>query len=331
MSAPEMRTTHLTQTRETQSFYRRVVARLERHAAKLLAAGDMAEIPDRNVRVAIAYACLEPTVTEATARLYRAAILHLIEAEPGERDWDVLKIIDPEPSASESDRQDELRARRAQNLQTLRGAQQKAKWLSMADWTKLGEALGRSRSSWARPARHWITATLLTGLRPCEWRRAMLDGASLVVVNAKATNGRAHSQTRTIGLAKCDRTELAVVASFLDLVRSFGSDGYKTLYDGVRDLICDVARETFPGRDRYPSLYTARHCFAARAKATYSKVEVAALMGHASTATAGRNYAPARHARGGRPLEAEPSANDIDAVRRAQNARSLFSEPKDMP
>lgn len=326
-----MRNTPPTQTRATQDFYTRVVAGLERHAAKLYAAGDMADIPDRNMRVAIAYGCLEPTVTEATARLYRAAIHLLIKAEPGERDWDVLRIVDPEPSESESNRQDELREKRARNLQSLRGAQQKAKWLSMADWARLSDALGRSRSIWAQPARHWITATLLTGLRPCEWRRAVLDGNSLVVVNAKATNGRSHSTTRTIGLARCDRSELAVVTSFLELVCSHGPDGYKSLYNGVRDLICDIARETFPGRDRYPSLYTARHCFAARAKATYSKVEVAALMGHASTATAGRNYAAARHARGGRPLEAEPSANDIDAVRRAQVARNLFSEPKDLP
>ena len=62
-----MRNTPPTQTRATQDFYTRVVAGLERHAAKLYAAGDMADIPDRNMRVAIAYGCLEPTVTEATA------------------------------------------------------------------------------------------------------------------------------------------------------------------------------------------------------------------------------------------------------------------------
>ena len=326
-----MRPDQPTQTQATQSFYLRIVARLDRHATRLVEAGEMAVIDDKNVRIAIAYRDLEPTITAASARLYRAAVRHAITHEPGSRDWDAEALIDPEPCAAESARLDDLAQQRKVNLVTLRGAQQKAKWLPMAEWARLNTALGATHNPWARAAQQWIVATLIVGLRPCEWRRAKVVGTSLVVVNAKATNGRAHSETRTIGLARCVKEDRAMVASFAEWVSQLDDPGYKAAYDGVRDLIRVTARTTFPGRDRHPSLYTARHSFAARAKATHSREGVAALMGHASTLTAGRNYAHSRHARGGRPLDAEPSPADIAAVLRARDANRLLPGLKDTP
>jgi len=112
--------------------------------------------------------------------------------------------------------------------------------------------------------------------------------------------------------------------AFIDTVVGHGPDGYRDLYNGVRNLIRVQARQVFVGRKQYPTLYTARHCFAARAKTTYNREEVAALMGHASIATAGRHYAAAGFARGGRPLDVEPTFADVQAVRRAQAARSFL-------
>ncbi len=312
-----------TQTPDTQSFYQRVIGRLERHAAEMVVAGEMVYNEDRNLRIAIAFTDLEPKVTVATARLYRAAVRHAMATSPGDFDHDVDQILDPEHNETWFDRQEQVRQERAANLTELRGAQQKARWIPMTDWAKLNAALRASGSVWAEPACSWIGATLVTGLRPCEWRGAQLVDKALVVCNAKQTNGRAHSETRTIGLARCPREDIDLVSGFLSRVKLAG-DEYEAMYDGVRELIRIVARRTFPGRTTFPSLYTARHCFAARAKSTYTKAGVAALMGHASTDTAGRHYAQARHARGGRPLDVEPSNADITAVRQAKAARALL-------
>ena len=100
--------------------------------------------------------------------------------------------------------------------------------------------------------------------------------------------------------------------------------GYAALYRGARELIADVGRRVLCPRDRYPSLYTARHAFASSAKLTFPQHVVAALMGHASVDTAPRHYAAARFARGGRPLEVDPSPQDVQAVARLQAARAAI-------
>lgn len=326
-----MRKAATTKTPKTKQFYAGVISRLEKHADEMVAAGDMIHIEDRNLRIALAYNHLEPLVTKGTARLYRAAAIDAVESDPGPMDHIAMEILRPEPSEDTDFQLERLADKRAANLITLRGPQQKAKWVSPADWDRLLSGIGATRSMWSAAARDWILAILLTGLRPCEWRTARLEGSRLIVTNAKATNGRAHSACRTIDLSPAGHRAQAPVCSFLQTVESLGADRFEELYDGVRGLIYDVARKVFAGRSRFPTLYSARHCFAARAKATHSKTGVAALMGHASTETAGRHYAASRRARGGRPLEVEPDAADVDAVRRANSARAFVSETRDAP
>jgi integrase len=323
-----MRGASTTKTPGTKEFYARVVARIERHADTMLEAGDMVFIEDRNLRLALAFDHLEAMVSEGTARLYRAALIDAVQSNPGPMDYGAMEILRPEPSDDTDFQLERLAKKRAANLTALRGPQQKANWVSTADWDRLLSAIGASESMWSSAARDWILATLSTGLRPSEWRTACLDGAQLVVNNGKHTNGRAHSARRTIDLNRAGYQARAQIQAFLDTVHSLGPDRFDELYDGVRALIYVVARRTFGGRSRFPTLYSARHCFAARAKSTHSKEGVAALMGHASLETAGRHYAHARHARGGSPLEAEPSAADIAAVRHANSARSFIAESK---
>jgi len=317
----EMQVPTPTHTRTTQSFYDRVVARLERRAAEMVEQDLMVEVPDRNLRLALAFDDLEPTVMPATARLYRAAATHAIARQPGPADDAAMLVLHPEPSEFESARQEKIAQKRAANLTTLRGPQQKAKHLSMGDWTSLFDALNGTASVWAPLATEWLMCTLATGLRPCEWRSATWSGAVLTVTNAKATNGRAHSETRTIDLSRAGRDTKNLITKFLQGVQSFAVEDFADVYAGVRGQIYMVSRRTFVGRKQFPTIYTARHCFASRAKATHPKDYVAALMGHASTDTAARDYAAARHARGSKPLEAEPSFGDVQAVRRAQHAR----------
>jgi integrase len=316
----------LTKTPQTKSFYARVVARIERHADKLVEAGEMVELADRNLRLALAFDHLEPRVSEGTARLYRAALIHAIESNPGPMDYGAMEILQPEPSENTDFRLERLAAKRAANLTSRRGPQQKAKWVSETDWQKLLVALRAANSIWSDAACDWILATLATGLRPCEWAQARLQQWALIVQNAKSTNGRSHSATRTVDLSGLDAATKALVSSFLARMHALSDAEARKMYDGVRELIRVAGRRVFTGRDQFPTLYSARHCFAARAKATHSKAGVAALMGHASINTAGRHYAHSRHARGGRPLEIEPAPQDVKAVRRATSARSFISQ-----
>jgi integrase len=311
----------------TIASYRRLTLLLLRHSDRMKNAGRLGLVTDFALRLAFAFEDLEPRITAASARLYRAAATNAISSNPGDRDTEALAILQPEPSEEETYRVDKLAEMRASNLTTLRGAQQKAKWVSGADWKRLLSALGRRDSMWAEPAIDWLAAGLVVGLRPCEWQHATFNDGKLCVQNAKATNGRAHGPERTIDVSRSSRLEQEVVERFLSRVQEAGEDGYRQLYDGVRNLIRVVAREEFLGRRVFPTLYSARHVFAARAKATYPKDVVAALLGHASLVTAGRHYALARHARGGKPLDAQPAVADVEAVRRANVAKSILPSP----
>ena len=319
-----MHTPTKTKSKSTIAFYARVVMRLQRHADAMVRNGDMIQIDDASLRLALAFEDLEPRVSEATARLYRSALIHFIQTHPTPSVWDALHILQPEPSEDTDLRHERLEERRAAHLQAPRGPQQKATWVSDTDWRRLLHGLEATDSSWSAPARDWILATLASGLRPCEWRSAQVEEGKLVVQNAKNTNGRAHGKTRTIDLAKLDPSTREVVTAFTVRVHALCDGGFDAMYTGVRNLIRIVGRSVFAGRSRFPTLYTARHCFAARAKSTHTKEGVAALMGHASVQTAGRHYAHAWRARDGRPLEVDPAPQDLEAVRRATAARSFI-------
>ena len=138
---------------------------------------------------------------------------------------------------------------------------------------------------------------------------------TLVVVNAKATNGRAFGPTRTLDLGKADGETIRLIENFLQIVGEHQGEAFDDMYNGARNLITKVARDSLSSRKKYPTLYTARHSFSSKAKSEFTKRQVAALMGHASPETAPRHYAAARYARGGVPLEVAPSAQDVEAVR----------------
>jgi len=159
-----MRTRGPTRTPGTEAFYDRVANLLMRHADRMVATGDMGVLQERNLQMAHAFYDLEPTVTAATARLYRAAALSFIARHPGPMDSDARLILEPEPSDSGYIREERLAFIREKNLTALRGAQQKAKWIPSADWDRLLSALTSRNSQWALPSVQWLMATLLTAM-----------------------------------------------------------------------------------------------------------------------------------------------------------------------
>jgi integrase len=247
--------------------------------------------------------------------VYKAAVIYAITRNPGPMDEQALEILNPEWTEVEAERIAQLSIDRKSNLTTLRGAQQRAEHLSKEDWIALMAALRNSGSKCGGLAADWMICSSLTGLRPCEWQHALLEGSALKVTNAKSTDKRSHGKHRTIDLHLAKKALVDLIGSFLGVVKQHQGDEFVALYNRVRDLIADVARRTLSKRRKYPTLYTSRHMFASTAKANLSKEEVAALMGHGSIDTAGRHYAAARHARGGFPLEVMPTPQDVEAVK----------------
>jgi len=334
MRVPEMQLADNGKTPGTVDFYERIKQRLIRHANSMEVADAhrkdfelraLTGVTDQSMRIALAFADLEPTVSAATARLYRSAATYAVEKYPTILAYDALQILHPEASPSESDRLERLAEQRSANLSALRGPQQKAKWLPADDWRTLFNALLRGKGEWAYPTFCWLMASLATGLRPCEWRDATVVAGKLRVNSAKTTHGRSHGATRTIDLTNSPM-ELRQVERFIGLVQATGKDRFRDMYNGVRNHLRKVARREFPGREKFVTLYTARHVFAARAKSTFGREWVAALMGHGALETAARHYAPSRHARGSSPLKVEPAMADVDAVRRAISARALVRD-----
>ncbi|WP_240691019.1 site-specific integrase [Burkholderia cepacia] len=144
----------------------------------------------------------------------------------------------------------------------------------------------------------WLMAALSTGLRPCEWQKAELseDESALVVQNAKATNGRATGVSRTVPVRTDD---LPVIRAHLDALRELRAKGmtFNQIHNRCGEALNRACKAIW-GKDsskRY-ALYSARHQFAANTKAVASPEEVAALLGHSSTRTARRHYAPRRSA-----------------------------------
>ncbi len=200
--------------------------------------------------------------------------------------------------------------------------QGRVKHLKPADWEQMLQ-LVRERSDMPGTLILFLQASMLTGLRPSEWQRAELvclsDKPALLVQNAKQSNGRSHGQTRTIVLAGMSQSAIDLIGRQIDHVHQKLLDlgSWTALYLQLKFSLRHAIRERWPDPIKRPTLYIARHLFAANAKAAgRSKEEVAALMGHASDETATQHYGRRRF--GDRRMhQVEPYGPDIERVRKA--------------
>lgn len=227
-----------------------------------------------------------PSLSQATVRHYKAAYT---------QEWG---------SKGRDDLIDIIKGVRGARQPIRKTAARKAKTFY---WVDLLRLLCELESKNERVAAVWLRAGYITGLRPCEWRYARLEENRLVVRNAKNSNGRAHGETRTLLIES--NQELRNIAALIFQLRL----NYKSQYAHVRYAIRVAAMSIWPKRKLLPSLYTARHMFAAEAKKRLPKVDVAAMMGHATDRTAGQHYARRTTAKGG--LVVRPSSVDIAAVK----------------
>lgn len=151
---------------------------------------------------------------------------------------------------------------------------------------------------YSRRAALWLMAAVSTGLRPCEWRGASLsdNGSALIASNAKATNGRGTGASRSVPVHPDD---IDVVRGHLESVNALLAKGltFEQIHNRCGEALRRACQSLW-GKDpkRRYALYSARHQFAANAKAVKPQEEVAELLGHRSVRTAQRHYAKRRSA-----------------------------------
>ncbi|WP_404406818.1 hypothetical protein [Pelagibacterium halotolerans] len=127
------------------------------------------------------------------------------------------------------------------------------------------------------------------GLRPCEFGKSDIQSQLLIVWNAKATNGRALSETREFdleGLADGQVDSLRTLIADLEVA---ARGDIPRLIDRLGARLRRICKRL--GVAPF-SLYAVRHQAIANAKASGSAEEVAAFAGHASVHTARKFYAP---------------------------------------
>lgn len=172
------------------------------------------------------------------------------------------------------------------------------------------------RSEWATKAINYLQGNILTGLRPCEWETALwVDTTTLIIRNAKATNGRANGPTRMVTISAEDPLYEATKQHFLDLQawRAAGGE-FDKYYENARKAIQRINRSLWPTRTkRHYTLYTGRHQFAANEKAGgASKAKIAENMGHASDETAAKHYGKGRSGWNKKPSPMPESKPDME-------------------
>ena len=265
-------------------------------------------------------------LSAATLRQYRAAVCFGVETgliAPG--------IATGRPGSTAPGR---LRGRGTSSL--------KVKRIDDSDLRRIDAALRNSRSHYARDLRAFLLANRLVGARVAEWRHARFirnhvetGGPALLLRNAKATNARAHGQTRTMQLQDLDDDAvktIAACATWLAARERAGS--FAAWQSGAAKLLYRICRRLWPRRLRHVTLYSTRHHAAAQYKALYSKAEVAAVLGHGALTTAGTHYA--RTARGAwRPKPGSrprPLAADVARVwARAHACQAAIDPPPNDP
>lgn len=136
---------------------------------------------------------------------------------------------------------------------------------------------------------HLLVQNITFGLRPCEYEGARIEELYLVVRSAKATNGRAVSPTRELGLEDLGDHQLQSLNALIANVERAANGDVAALIDRLGARLRRACKSL-----KVPvfSLYTTRHQAIANKKSTSSAEVVAAFAGHVSTYTAVKHYAP---------------------------------------
>lgn len=178
-----------------------------------------------------------------------------------------------------------------------RNSAKKQKTIQIGDIADLARAALNSETQWELPAVRFLQASIATGLRPIEWAQAYFqDPETLVVRNAKHTNGRGRGPFRSVTIPK-DHWLFDATHEHYSNIQDWAAAGgnYRSYYVTCRSTLYRLQKKLWPKRAKLYSLYSGRHQFSANLKATdATTTEVAEAMGHKSERTAQKHYARKR-------------------------------------
>lgn len=297
----------LTRTKSTVEMYRvRMISMVKMACADGYVADQSKVNPSEIARWLIAHKC---TYCASTYRQYRAALRMWIDEGDHPARANAIEIL--------SSVNDVAHLKRHLSTRT-----------SSTKDKKLSDSDRDSIIDWLRdhPSRYSVALIVLlhigtqVGLRPCEWKSAHVDRnedgpAVLKVVNAKSTNGRSNGDVRTLLINGLSVGMVDVINQFIINIRKLDELGkWDNLYNGCRKTLYRACRTLWPHRKKFPTLYSLRHQFCADAKSSgMTKTEVAALMGHGSSATAAEHYGKRRVGRG--QCAVKPSEVDVSRLK----------------
>lgn len=259
---------------------------------------------------------------QSSWRQYRASILYMAElfnsnSKLSDEDFEKIKSLLLK-----------ARGRVKAEMDERRTSSTKKKSINSKEVKELDESLKLSSSTWSNPLRLWIRAGKDTGLRPIEWKDAKYYKSEnvLVVKNAKNTNGRSFGKYRTINLSHLSKEQVKDIDLHLQISNNMIKKKYwDKYYKACSNLLRYMSRKIWTRKSRYPTLYSCRHQFSANMKASgCTKVEVAALMGHASDLTAQEHYG--RKVNGSRGRKPVVNKSEMDKVKMSEKPKFKFEK-----
>lgn len=212
-----------------------------------------------------------------------------------------------------------------------------------SDFDKLITGIKDSRSAYSNVIETWLYLGRLSGLRPHEWCHAKItdhviddDGAVisdpqpgpyLRVVNSKHSNNRAHGTYRHLSMHGSSEAVLSAVAGFISFMQDIAANGqYETVYKSCSKALLACNQRIFKDEKKFIQLYSPRHMYSALLKQYFSRIEVAAAMGHSSVDTAGTHYGKRFIDNGGSGLFT-PVVHDIKKVMELNTHRLPKNKP----
>ena len=160
---------------------------------------------------------------------------------------------------------------------------------------------------------------ILVGLRPWSGKAPGIDqneagNPILVVDNAKHTNGRSHGDTRTLNLEGLDADQLELVTKQVNIAVNYARLGaFANYYERCREVLHRRGRApSVAGIECATPPSTPEAHVHRQRQSVFGRIEVAALLGHASVKTAKLHYA--RRRLGSGVMGVRPTENDIAAV-----------------
>lgn len=243
---------------------------------------------------------IKPTISSRTWRVYRQAAYYVIEGSPSDHRDAALAILDNDviniSRVPKTKKEATEKNRRTSALREKR--------FPMEDWNQLMSYLTNfSRSNLAPILKDWLRAGLLTGLRPNEWKMTSIDRVEkdgntrlyLYVLSCKNTNGRTTGAIRTLDITAFNDSEISIIQRMSDIGRHWQEEGkFTTMQGQCSTLMYNVTTKIWPRRKYSYSLYSTRHQFIANLKTCMEPAEIAAIVGHGSTATAESHYGKRR-------------------------------------